>query len=128
MPTRLFPASTRLASPCGCDADDAAAAVEAGGHVDAAVARQRQSLGTAQAAIPCARVSVGIDGPDGVVGRERGTGDEEHPRAVHRQVIRRHARLQRGMDEDFAVRVDFEDGSAAVAHEKIALAIEGSAR
>ncbi len=52
----------------GCDADDAAAAVEAGGKVNVALARDGEALRAAKTAIPDARVAVGIDGPDGVVG------------------------------------------------------------
>ena len=62
---------------CGGDADQAAAAMEAGGEVDIAHFGEREALGTAEAAIPGAGVAVGLDGPDGVVGGERGAGDEE---------------------------------------------------
>ena len=46
--------------------------MEAGGKVYIVVIVERQALGTAQAAIPGTGVAVGFDGPDGVVGAERG--------------------------------------------------------
>ncbi len=78
--------------------------MEAGGEVDVAVLGERQALGTAQAAIPGAGVAVGLDGPDGVVGGERGAGDEERSVGVDGQVIGGDAGLERGVDEDLALR------------------------
>ena len=55
----------------GCDAHESVAAVQAGGDIDIALAGDGQALWAAEAAIPDARVAVGLDGPDGFVGRKR---------------------------------------------------------
>ena len=52
----------------GSDADQTAAAVKAGGKIDVAFLGEGQTLRTAEAAIPGAGVTVGLDGPDGVIG------------------------------------------------------------
>ena len=49
------------------------------------------------------------------------------PAGVHGQVVGRHARLQRGVHKDLPLRIDLEDGAAAVAHKQIALGVEGGA-
>jgi hypothetical protein len=126
-PTRLGPATTSEASPSGRDADQAAAAVEAGGEIDVSLARDGQALRTAEAAIPGARVAVGLDGPDGVVGGERRGGDEERAGGVDGEVIGGDAGLERGVDEDLALGIDLEDGAAAVADEEIAVGVKGRA-
>src|ERR1039458_994855 len=59
------------------DAHQAALATEAGGQVDVALFGECEALRTAQAAVPGAGFAVRLDGPDGVVGAERGGGDEE---------------------------------------------------
>src|SRR5580658_10921409 len=111
----------------GGDADQAAAAVEAGCDVDVAVFGEREALGTAEAAIPDGCFAVGVDGPDGVVGVEGGGGDEKNAFGIDGEVIGGDGRLKRGVDEDLALRIDFEYGAAAVADEEVALGIKGCA-
>ena len=99
--------------------------METGGQIDVALVVERQSLRTAQAAIPGAGVAVGLDGPDGVVGAERGAGDEERAGCADGQMIGSDAGLEGGVDEDLALGIDFEDGAAAVADKEVALGVEG---
>jgi hypothetical protein len=84
------------------DADDAAAAMEAGGQINVALFGEREALGTAQSAIPGTGVAVGLDGPDGVVGAKRGAGDKEGSGGVDCDVIGGRAGLEGGVDEDLA--------------------------
>ena len=83
--------------------------------------------GRPRSAIPGAGFAVGVDGPDGVVGGERGAGDEERAGGVDGHVIGGGAGLEGGVDEDLALGIDFEDGAAAVADKEVALGVEGRA-
>jgi hypothetical protein len=56
----------------GGDADETALTVEAGGDIEISVGGEGETLRAAEAAIPDAGSAMGVDGPDGVVGGERG--------------------------------------------------------
>src|SRR3569833_991310 len=101
--------------------------METGGDIDVAVRGECESLGAAESAIPRASFTMGIDGPDRVIRRERGAGDKKRTYGVDCEVVGGDAGLKRGVNEDLAVAVDFEDGSTAIADEEIALRIEDSA-
>ena len=87
----------------GGDADDPVVAVQTRGDVDVALARDGETLRAAEAAIPGAGVAVGLNGPDGFIGRERGSGDEERACGVDGEMIGGDAGLERGVHEDLAL-------------------------
>jgi len=51
--------------------------METGDNIDVAVPGEREAMGSAEAAIPDGCLTVGANGPDGIVGVERRCGDEE---------------------------------------------------
>ena len=86
------------------DAHQPAAAVQAGGNEYIALAGNGQSLRTAQPAIPGARVAVRLNGPDGLVRRERRRRDEQRAGGIHGEVIGGYAWLERGVHKDLPLR------------------------
>ena len=99
--------------------------MQAGGEVDAAVFGECEALGAAKSAIPGLSLAVGVDGPDGVVGVERGRGDKERAFGVDSEMVESDRGLKSRVDEDLALGIDLEDGAAAVAHKEVAFGVEG---
>ena len=117
----------------GGDADDAAAAVEAGGDVQVVVDVEGDALGAAEALVEDGGGAVGVDGVDGLVGAGGGAGDEECSGGIEGEVVGGDGGLEGGVDEDFAAAAggggggDLEDGAGTVSDEEVAVAVEGDA-
>src|SRR5579859_816548 len=111
----------------GRDANDAAAATERGHDEEVSVLVEGEALRAAEAAIEDVDFAVLGDAIDAVVTGGGGAADVEFAAWMESEVIGGEGGLERGEDEDFALRADFENGAAAVADEQIASCIEGDA-
>src|SRR6185437_8633289 len=110
------------------DAGKSATALEARGYIDIALCGQGESLGASEAAVPDACFAMRVNGPDGIVRRERGACNEQRALGIHGEVIGGDTGFEGGVDEDFALRINFKNCAATIADEEIALCIEDSAR
>ena len=86
----------------GCDADDAALAVEACGYVEVVVDVEGEALSAAEALVEDSGVAVAVDGVDGLVAGGGGAGDEEGSGVVEGEMVGGDAGLEGGEDEDLA--------------------------
>src|SRR5579883_307955 len=111
----------------GVDADDALAAGNRGGDVEAALLVEGHALGPAEAAIEGLDFALAGNPVDGIEAGSGGAGDVEIAVGTKREVVGRDGGFQRGEDEDLAVGADLENGAAAVADVKVAFAVEGEA-
>src|ERR1035438_10329226 len=109
------------------DANNAFAAGERCGDVEAAVVVEGHSLRAAETAVEHVHLAVIGNAVDAIVARSGGAGDVEVAVGTEGQVVGRHGLLQGGEDEDLAVGTDLEDGSGAVADIEVLLAVEGQA-
>src|SRR5215472_3847401 len=110
----------------GRNAYNPAAAGERRRDIEIARCIKGKPLRPAQAAIKNAHVAMRIDAVNRVEARRSGTGYIEMVIGAEGKVIRRDARLKRGVHKDLAVAPDLEDGSAAVADVKVLFAVEGN--
>src|SRR5690349_11459467 len=104
--------------------NDAAFAGKRSGYVKIADAVEREPLRTPEAAEKYTHFARGSDPVDAVVARRRRAGNKKIARRAKREMVRRDGRLERGEDENFALRADLENRAASVAHVKAAVLIE----
>src|SRR5271156_6485448 len=109
----------------GSDANDAAVASKRCGDIKIRVLIKCHALGSAQAAVKHMYFATLGDAVNAVIARGRWPGDVQLSAGMKRQVIGCHRRFQGGEHEDFALRADFENCSAAIAYEQISGTVEG---
>src|SRR5580693_6441241 len=110
------------------EAHDAALTSKRTGDVEIARTVEGQALRTAESAEKRADFAGGIDAIDLIEARSRGAGNVQVTRSAERQVIGGHGRLERRKNKNFAVRTDFENRAAAIAHVEAAGLVEREAR
>ncbi len=110
------------------DAHDSALASERRCDVKISAAIEREALRAAQAAEKYADFAGGRNSVDAIEARSGGAGDEKFAGGTECQMIGRERRLERGEDENFAVRADLENRAAAIADVEIAAFVERDAR